>query len=239
MAGIFSGGPVAAAPAAPAPVPTGDAPAIELKCILVGDGATGKTTFVKKHLTGEFEKQYLPTVGADVVRLDFSTNYGKIRFNVWDTAGQEKLGCLRDGYYIGGNACIIFFDVTNRETYKHVTNWYRDVVRVCDKIPMCLVGNKVDIVDRQVRPRQITFHRKKNIQYYDLSARANYNIERPWLYLMRRLSGSQDLNIVAALAVTPPTASISAEKIKELQDAQKQADDLAASGGLDDAEDLD
>ena len=30
----------------------------------------------------------------------FHTNRGAIRFNVWDTAGQEKFGGLRDGYYI-------------------------------------------------------------------------------------------------------------------------------------------
>jgi GTPase SAR1 family protein len=27
--------------------------------ILVGDGGVGKTTFVKRHLTGEFEKKYV------------------------------------------------------------------------------------------------------------------------------------------------------------------------------------
>ena len=32
--------------------------------------------------------------------LVFHTNRGAIRFNVWDTAGQEKFGGLRDGYYI-------------------------------------------------------------------------------------------------------------------------------------------
>lgn len=82
--------------------------------MLVGDGGTGKTTFVKRHLTGEFEKKYvgtrpapLPTttshvivatLGVEVHPLSFHTNFGAIRFDTWDTAGQEKFGGLRDGY---------------------------------------------------------------------------------------------------------------------------------------------
>lgn len=75
------------------------------KCVLVGDGGTGKTTFVKRHLTGEFEKKYVATLGVEVHPLVFHTNRGPIRFNVWDTAGQEKFGGLRDGYYI--QVCVI------------------------------------------------------------------------------------------------------------------------------------
>lgn len=109
------------------------------KLVLVGDGGVGKTTFVKRHLTGEFEKRYVgarcagaarergvrapgrarqsraltapqtrvrgrprgacaATLGVEVHPLTFHTNRGTIVFNVWDTAGQEKFGGLRDGY---------------------------------------------------------------------------------------------------------------------------------------------
>ncbi len=55
--------------------------------MLVGDGGTGKTTFVKRHLTGEFEKKYIATLGVEVRPLTFSTNHGMVKLNVWDTAG--------------------------------------------------------------------------------------------------------------------------------------------------------
>ena len=85
------------------------------------------------------------TLGVEVHPLDFQTNYGTITFNVWDTAGQEKFGGLRDGYYIQGQCGIIMFDVTSRITYKNVPNWHRDLERVCEGIPIVLCGNKVDV----------------------------------------------------------------------------------------------
>jgi small GTP-binding protein len=121
------------------------------KLVLVGDGGVGKTTFVKRHLTGEFEKKYVATLGVEVHPLEFHTNRGQLVFNVWDTAGQEKFGGLRDGYYIQGQCAIIMFDVTSRITYKNVPNWHRDMVRVCENIPIVLVGNKVDVKERKVR----------------------------------------------------------------------------------------
>lgn len=190
-------------------------PKITVKLVLVGDGGTGKTTFVKRHLTGEFEKKYvgkqeykrfniLATLGVEVHPLKFCTNRGRIQFNVWDTAGQEKFGGLRDGYYIEGKCAIIMFDVTSRVTYKNVPNWHRDLVRVCENIPIVLCGNKVDIKDRKVKAKTITFHRKKNLQYYDISAKSNYNFEKPFLWLARKLFGDPNLEFAAMPALAPP-----------------------------------
>ena len=58
-------------------------------------------------------------------------------------------------------------------------------VRVCETIPIVLVGNKVDVKERKVKAKQITVHRKKNLQYYDISAKSNYNFEKPFLWLAR------------------------------------------------------
>lgn len=47
------------------------------------------------------------TLGVEVHPLIFHTNRGAIKYNVWDTAGQEKFGGLRDGYYIQGAPCML------------------------------------------------------------------------------------------------------------------------------------
>ena len=113
------------------------------------------------------------TLGVEVHPLAFTTNLGPITFNVWDTAGQEKFGGLRDGYYIQGQCAIIIFDVTSRITYKNVPTWHKDLVRVCENIPIVLCGNKVDIKDRKVKAKAITFHRKKNLQVIEFKMHIN------------------------------------------------------------------
>jgi len=198
---------------------------VTFKLVLVGDGGVGKTTFVKRHLTGEFEKKYVATLGVEVHPLAFTTNLGPITFNVWDTAGQEKFGGLRDGYYIQGQCAIIMFDVTSRITYKNVPTWHKDLVRVCENIPIVLCGNKVDIKDRKVKAKAITFHRKKNLQYYDISAKSNYNFEKPFLWLARKLAGDSSLEFVAMPALDPPEVQMDPELLKqyekEIEDAKK------------------
>ncbi|KAJ4756033.1 GTP-binding nuclear protein [Rhynchospora pubera] len=187
------------------------------KLVLVGDGGTGKTTFVKRHLTGEFERRYEPTIGVEVHPLDFHTNCGKIRFNCWDTAGQERFGGLRDGYYVNGQCAIIMFDVTARLTYKNVPTWHKDVFRVCQNIPIVLCGNKVDVKSRQVKAKMVTFHRKKNLQYYEISAKSNYNFEKPFLYLAKKLAGDMNIYFVESPALAPPEVSIDLEAQKLLE----------------------
>jgi len=155
---------------------------------------------------------------------------------VWDTAGQEKFGGLRDGYYIQAKCGIIFFDVTSRVTYKNVSNWHRDLIRVCESIPICLCGNKVDIKDRKVKAKQITFHRKKNLQYYDISAKSNYNFEKPFLYLARKLVGDPNLTFVEAPALTPAEIPIDLQQMQQYEQEMAEASKVPLPD--DDTEDI-
>ena len=198
----------------------------EFKLVLVGDGGVGKTTFVKRHLTGEFEKRYIATLGVEVHPMPFTTSHGTIKFDVWDTAGQEKLGGLRDGYYIGGHCGIIMFDVCSRITYSNVPKWYKDLTRVCENIPIVLVGNKVDVKDRKVKAKQIIFHRKKSLQYYDISAKSNYQFEKPFVWLLRKLVNDNSLMLVEAPTLAPTEVTIDENHRKQIEEEAAQAAEM-------------
>jgi hypothetical protein len=133
-------------------------------------------------------------------------------------------------------ACaIIMFDVTSRISYKSVPNWHRDLTRVCENIPIVLVGNKVDMRDRKVKAKTITFHRRRNLSYFDLSAKSNYNFEKPFLYLARKLTQIPNLEFTEATALLPPEISLSAE---QLQQQEKELQEAAAMPLPDEEEDF-
>ena len=59
----------------------------------------------------------------------------------WEVS--EKAISIIHNFSIGGNCAIVMFDVTSRITYKNVPKWHKDLTRICENIPMVLVGNKV------------------------------------------------------------------------------------------------
>lgn len=160
------------------------------KLVLVGDAGVGKTVFMTRHLTGEFEKKYVATVGAEVHPIEFNTTSGKTIFKVWDTAGQEKYAGLRESYYKDADCAIIMFDLTSRISYKNVKNWERDIREIRPDIHIVLVGNKADMKDRKVK--KVT----TNLPYFEISAKSYYNFLNPFEYLISKITGVDDVKCV-------------------------------------------
>ena len=68
-----------------------------------------------------------------------------------------------------------------------------------------------------MKAKQITFHRKKNLQYYEISAKVNYNFEKPFLWLARKLAGDPNLEFVAMPALDPPEVQMDPELLKQYE----------------------
>ena len=152
------------------------------KIVIVVDGRVGKTTFLNHHLNGRFSEEYKPTLGVDVYPIYFETNYGGIIFDVWDTAGQEKFGGLRDGYYIEARGAIAMFDTTSEDTLRNVEKWINDIKNTSGEIPISIYGTKSDI------PRGVCGE-----NYNLISSKTNINLNMPFLNLARQLTCQEDL----------------------------------------------
>ena len=197
-------------------------PVLTIKLALLGDGGVGKTTFVQRFRTSDFERRYRPTPCTEVSPLPFLTNRGRVVFNVWDTSGRVGYRCPAAKPMQTAVACadaqaaIIMFDVTSRITYLNVPSWHRDLCAMAPGVSAIgstvLVGNKVDVRERRVMAKQITFHRKKNLQYYDISAKSYFNFEKPFLWIVRKLVGDPNLTF---LAESPALEAYQAQKLKE------------------------
>lgn len=106
---------------------------------------------------------------------------------------------------------------------------------MCENIPIVLTGNKVDVKERKVKAKAITFHRKKNLQYYDISAKSNYNFEKPFLWLARKLTGNAGLDFVAEIALQAPEVSVDPALMKQYEEEMQSA----AQTALPDEDDAD
>ena len=51
-----------------------------------------------------------------------------MKFQIWDTAGQEKFRSIVRNYYLGAIAAILVYDVTDRDSFDRVVNyWYKEI----------------------------------------------------------------------------------------------------------------
>ena len=78
----------------------------------------------------------------------FYTNHGPIRFNVWDTAGQEKYHSLAHMYYKDASVAVLVYDIHSKITFERMKVW---VDELRDKAPhnvfIFIAGNKSDVTE--------------------------------------------------------------------------------------------
>lgn len=198
---------------------------MRLKVCLLGDGGVGKTTWVTRHRTGEFTTKYIPTMGVEVHPIPYYTNKGMVTLDMWDIAGVNWLGGesgeggLRDGYYIGADAFIVFFDVTSKLSFNNTSQWIAEAKKVNPKALIVLVGNKVDCKGRKVWPGW-----GSDTHYFDISARSNYNFEKPILEIVRHMLGDTTIHFVEEPPHTlvPPMICVEETEELELEDAMAE-----------------
>ena len=105
--------------------------AILCKVVLIGETGVGKTQIVSKFVEGRFTSSLNPTIGAHYYK---KTNYFKdfhksIRFDIWDTAGQEKYRAIARVFYKDAFICILVYDITRRDTFEQLKSYWINAIK--------------------------------------------------------------------------------------------------------------
>jgi GTP-binding nuclear protein Ran len=183
-----------------------------IKIALVGDGGVGKTTLIHRHKTGQFLTSYVPTQEDNLdTEIKFYTNLGEITLQIIDTGSHYK---VVDEQLIDCDAVIIMFDLTSNCTFFSLKSWKDRVTKVLgDKIPIVVCGNKNDCVLSNASLK-IGMQAKKFGDYYcEISAKTNYNFEKPFLHIIRQVIEDDTIHFIIAPTFFLPKENIHPERL--------------------------
>ncbi|XP_051899362.1 ras-related C3 botulinum toxin substrate 1-like isoform X1 [Pristis pectinata] len=137
-----------------------------IKCVVVGDGAVGKTCILITYTTNEFPEEYIPTV-FDNYSTTVTVDGHVVNLGLWDTAGQEDYDRLRPLSYpqtvsiFTGNLLLVLYSLSSQKDVFVICfslvspasfinvhpKWSSEVKHHCPNTPIILVGTKVDLRD--------------------------------------------------------------------------------------------
>ncbi|XP_034471750.1 GTP-binding nuclear protein Ran, testis-specific isoform-like [Drosophila innubila] len=171
------------------------------KCLILGDSGVGKSTFLRRHATGQFRDEHVPTKGVQVYTLLLQTNYQDLALELWDVAGDERHGGLLNGYFFFAQCAIIMFDLNVARSAISVARWLHSLEQICGKqLPVVICGNKSEL---ERMPLDLLYHQQGNLDYCEMSARVAWNLEAPLELLCRRLLQRNDLKLISQPTLRP------------------------------------
>ena len=124
------------------------------KVVLIGESGVGKTSIIGRFFNGMFEESLMSTNGASYVNRNLTfSEYGNrlVRFEIWDTAGQEQYRSLNQIFYKDASICILVYDITNIKSFNALREyWIKEIKEACPKqIILGLAANKCDLDDKE------------------------------------------------------------------------------------------
>ena len=152
-----------------------------LKYIIIGDAAVGKSNLLLRFAQNDFKMEYQLTIGVEFGAKNLEINNKKYRLQIWDTAGQENYRSITRAYYKNSVCAILVYDITNRDSFEHISTWIEDCLAQSPKtVFMVLVGNKSDLSDK----RRVSFEegqqmaKNHNLLFFETSAKTGENVDK-------------------------------------------------------------
>ncbi|MEQ2273217.1 hypothetical protein XENORESO_001230 [Xenotaenia resolanae] len=146
---------------------------LRVKMVLLGSSGVGKSSLALRFGKDQF-KNTSPTVGCAYLTQVLHLSNVTLRFEIWDTAGQEKYHSVTPLYYRGAHAALVVYDISKRETFIRAQLWIKELEKqyIPGSTVICLVGNKGDLdQDRQVSAEEgLGLASSKGLSFTETSA---------------------------------------------------------------------
>uniref|UniRef100_A0A2K6PPW9 Ras homolog family member Q n=1 Tax=Rhinopithecus roxellana TaxID=61622 RepID=A0A2K6PPW9_RHIRO len=121
--------------------------ALMLKCVVVGDGAVGKTCLLMSYANDAFPEEYVPTV-FNHYAVSVTVGGKQYLLGLYDTAGQEDYDRLRPLSYPMTDVFLICFSVVNPASFQNVKEkWVPELKEYTPNVPFLLIGTQIDLRD--------------------------------------------------------------------------------------------
>ena len=153
-----------------------------IKLVLIGESGVGKTSIISRYTNNTFDPQVLTSSSAQFLTKTIELNKDtSIKFDIWDTAGQEKFKSLAKIFYKDAKVIILVYDITNKDSFESLKNfWYKEIMdNTISDVILAIVGNKADLYENE----QVTddegkaYAKEKNAIFKSTSALSNRGID--------------------------------------------------------------
>ncbi|KFP40614.1 Ras-related protein Rab-17, partial [Chlamydotis macqueenii] len=165
-------------------------PTYVYKVVLLGSTSVGKSSLAYRYVKNDF-KESLPTVGCSFFTQTLNLQASTVKFEIWDTAGQEKYHSVCHLYYRGAHAVLLVYDIADKETLKGAKLWLRDLEKefLPNEIVIALVGNKMDLAaEREVTTEEgEEFARTNGLLFMETSAKSNHRVNDVFMAIAQEL----------------------------------------------------
>lgn len=160
------------------------------KLVLLGSGSVGKSSLALRFVKDDF-KSILPTVGCAFFTKVVEMGAASLKFEIWDTAGQEKYHSVCHLYFRGANAALLVYDITSKDSFCKAQQWLKELEKDFSpgEVVVMLVGNKTDLGQE----REVTFEDGKefadshNLLFMETSAKLNHQVTEAFGAIAREL----------------------------------------------------